>query len=215
MSSASRIFAQRASMLWALTRRQATSARLAPIPRRGYARAHGAVQKSSDMPWLISSVGFTVVGLAFLMSSSPKTSRAGHGPKAADAAIEARHEKEGDSDKASSGPEKQKQEEEEEEEKKPEDDAPKGATDPSAADKASQSGQDALPPSGDNAAESETKPDEKKEGQDESKETVWRPVPEAATSSSTTSSKKTQAEDPKEDPQKGEGEADQKGSSKD
>ncbi|KAH8161326.1 hypothetical protein CIB48_g6913 [Xylaria polymorpha] len=214
MSFASRIFAQRTSALRALTRRQAVLARPALVTRRGYASAHGAAQKSSDMPWLLSSVGFTAVGLSFLIANRPKTSSAGHGPKSADAAIEAHHEEKGDGDKASSGSEDdEKQQKQVEEEKKSEDDAPKGAADPSASDKASQSGQDASPPSGDHT-EPETKLDEKKQGQEESKETTGKGETKAATSSSTTPSKKTQAENPQEDPQKGEGETDQKGSPK-
>ncbi|KAI8951459.1 hypothetical protein F4801DRAFT_544797 [Xylaria longipes] len=219
MSPATRIFAQRSSALRTLTRRQAVSARpayVSPAARRGYASAHGAAAaaKSSDMPWLLSSVGVTAVGLAFLLSTAPKTSKAGHGPKSADAAIEAHHEEKED-DKASSGSDEDKEpKQEKEEEEKPQDDTPKGAADPSAPGKASQSGQNVPPPSGDNA-DLATKWDEKKEGQEESKEATRAGETKAATSSSETPSKKTQAEDPREDPQKGEGEAVQKGSSKD
>ncbi|KAI0546646.1 hypothetical protein F4679DRAFT_587325 [Xylaria curta] len=217
MSSVTRIFAQRSSVLRTLTRRQAVCARpayISPSIRRG----------------LLSSVGFTAVGLAFLVSNAPKTDSAAHGPKSADAAIEAHEEKEKghdekeDKEKSSGSDEQQKEEEggekgegegEEKENKSEGDDAPKGgASDPSSPDKASQSGQNVPPPSGDNS-DLASKWDEKKQDQEESKKATRAGETKAATSSSETPSKKTQAEDPREDPQKGEGEAVQKGGSKD
>ncbi|KAI0457130.1 hypothetical protein F5B21DRAFT_111460 [Xylaria acuta] len=224
MSLATRIFAQQSPALRTLTRRQAVCARpayVSPVTRRGYASAsahgHGVAQKSSDMPWLLSSAGVTAVGLAYLLSTGPKTSSAGHGPKSADAAIEAHHEEE-EGDKKTSGSDDDEQQQQQqqggEEEEKSQDDAPKGAADPSAPSKASQSGQNVPPPSGDNA-DLATKWDEKKQGQEEFKETTRAGETKVATSSSTTPSKKTQAEDPREDPQKGEGEAIQKGTPRD
>ncbi|GAW12441.1 hypothetical protein ANO14919_018070 [Xylariales sp. No.14919] len=210
MSLASRILAQRSSVFWSV-KRQVASARLAYVSRRGYASAHDAAQKTGDMPWLLSSVGVTVVGLAYLVSGSPTPSSA-HGPKSADASAE-HHQKEEQQKEASPSSSESESKHDSQPNENHDDSTPGGAAGPKAPGEASQSGQNVAPPSVD-GADPATKGDEKKQGHEELKETARAGETKVATSSSAAPSKKSDAEDPREDPQKGEGEVAQKGSSK-
>ncbi|KAI0540211.1 hypothetical protein GGR58DRAFT_175317 [Xylaria digitata] len=216
MSFAGRMLTQRSSALRSLTRRRAHHPAL--VSRKGYASTHGAAQKPSDMPLLVSAVGVTVVGLAYIMSSKPAPSGT-HGPKPAHASVghhKEEKEKEKPTEEAPSSESESKPESESapdsQQDEKPADGTPKGAADPSARGKASQIGQDVPPPPADAA----TKSDETKRGHEELVETTRAGETKLATSSSTAPRKKTAAEDPREDPKKGQGEAVQKkGSSKD
>ncbi|KAF2973293.1 hypothetical protein GQX73_g334 [Xylaria multiplex] len=218
MSFAGRILTQRSFALRSLTRRRAVCAHHpALVLRRGYASAHGAAQKPSDTPWLVSGVGLTVVGLAYIMSGNPAPSDA-HGPKSAHASAghhkeekeKEKENKEKPTEAPSSEPESKPESEsasESQQDKKPAADAPKGAADPSAPDKASQVGQAVPPP----PADAETK-----QGHEETVETARAGETKPATTSSTAPSKKTATEDPPKEPKKGDNEAVQKkGSSKD
>ncbi|KAI1362070.1 hypothetical protein F5Y08DRAFT_313094 [Xylaria arbuscula] len=218
MLFALRTLAQRS--LRTQARRQILSARPA-MTRRGYASIHGAAENTSEMPWLISSVGVTVVGLAYLMSGAPKGAGGSHGPEAKEA-IAQRHEAEAathhdKSDSGASQPTTADDDNDKDNDKAPEDNkdsAPKGGDDPSNPGKQSQGGQNVPPPAGDNRDLAEDW-EQRKEGQKELNESAKEGHTKVATSSSQTPSKKTATEDPREDPQKGEGEAVQKGGSKD
>ncbi|TGJ81231.1 hypothetical protein E0Z10_g7534 [Xylaria hypoxylon] len=211
MLFASRILAQRSAALRSLTRRQAVSARLASVSRRGYAGAHGAAQKTSDTPWLLGAVGFTAAGLAYLRLGSAAPSGA---HASADHHKKDEHKDEHKETSSSPSESESESKSDSQQDENPDNSAPKGAADPNVPGKASQSGQNVPPPSADNT-DLATKQDEKKQGHEEFKETTRAGETKAATSSSTAPSKKTAAEDPREDPKKGEGEAVQKGSSKD
>ncbi|KAH8203496.1 hypothetical protein TruAng_002367 [Truncatella angustata] len=177
--------------------RQAQSARLGA--RRGYASQHGA-SKSSDMPWLIASVGVTIPGVAYLLSSGPVKAET-HGASARESKGESpsTNDDPGQTSLQTSGGDNS------------------GATPNKAPMKGdnketAQPGQDVPPPSSDNTSMSENF-DEKKEKHEDYKETVEKRDTKVATSSSDMPSKKTSSEHPREDPQKGEGEAKQKGGS--
>ncbi|KAI0517617.1 hypothetical protein F5B22DRAFT_645796 [Xylaria bambusicola] len=203
-----RTLAQRS--LRAQARRATLSVRPA-LSRRGYADVHGTAQKTSELPWLISAVGVTGVGLAYLLSGPPKGAGGAHGPAAADAIAKRRKEEtQSPRDKSDSGASQPSAED------KPagDDSAPKGADDPSNPDKATSVGRAAPPPPSDNRDLAEAW-EERKEGQKELNKRIRAGDTKAATSSSQAPSKKTRGEDPREDPQKGEGEAVKKGGSKD
>ncbi|KAI1848563.1 hypothetical protein JX265_011583 [Neoarthrinium moseri] len=153
------------------------SARLAS--RRCYASQHGPA-KSSDMPWLLGSVGITVPGLAYLLSSRPKKADT-HG---------------GVSHHGEDAPPKEETE----------------GGDTKAATKSSQTGQDVPPPPADSSSGSENA-EGKRQKHDEDKQTMEEKDTKVATSSSDMPSKKIAGEHPREDPQKGKGDAKQKGSS--
>ncbi|KAI0123158.1 hypothetical protein BJ170DRAFT_599130 [Xylariales sp. AK1849] len=166
--------------------------------RRGFASQHDAA-KSSDMPWLIGSVAITVPAAAFLISNGPKKAET-HGASAR----EEHGEQPGEDDPGQESPEG----EESKDEGASKDELPNG--DNKSAHKSGQTGQDVPPPPADNSSGSENT-EEKKEKHEEYKETVEKRDTKAATSSSDMPSKKTAGEHPREDPQKGEGEAKQKG----
>ncbi|KAI1283573.1 hypothetical protein F5Y07DRAFT_350013 [Xylaria sp. FL0933] len=172
--------------------------RAAPmVSRRGYASVHEAAEKTSDMPWLVGSIVVTAVGLAYLLS----------GPSAAAGSrSDLHHEIEVREHTTRSGEPPHTPDD------KPEGDnsAPLGAKDPSSPDKASAKGQEVPPPPSDNSDLAENW-EERKKGHQEFKERTRAGETKVATSSSTAPSKKTNAEDPREDPKKGEGEAIQKG----
>ncbi|CAJ2507157.1 Uu.00g083430.m01.CDS01 [Anthostomella pinea] len=202
--STSRVFAMRSSALRNVTTRVVPRQLARPAARRGYADApHKAASKSSDLPWLIGSVGITGLGAAFLLASGPQQKEK-HADAKHDAAVEhaASHPdpaaEENDDSPESKG-----------EESKDEVDKP-GQGDPKAAHKSGQTGRQVPPPSADNS-DLATNWDEKKEGQEQYKEMVRQKDTKVAASSSTMPSKKTATEDPREDPKKGEGEAVQKG----
>ncbi|KAI8630314.1 hypothetical protein F5Y19DRAFT_59858 [Xylariaceae sp. FL1651] len=208
--SASRMFAQRSSALRSLSRQSLTRHTAFPgaAAKRSYASAHGEAQKSSDLPWLIGSVTVTVPALAYLISNGPKRS-ASHGPKAG----EKHGASEGTRAKGEDTPPKDHPDNNDQANGEGGDDSRGGGKDPQAPGKASMSGQNVPPPSADNRDLAE-KWDEAKEGHEQYKETIEAKQTRTASSSSEMPSKKTATEDPREDPQKGEGEGAQKGSSK-
>jgi len=67
----------RASTRWAGAR--ATSQTWWVAGRRSYASGHGAQKKSSDLPWLIGAIVFTVPSAAWLLQQGPTKSEHGHG----------------------------------------------------------------------------------------------------------------------------------------
>ncbi|KAI0977161.1 hypothetical protein F4678DRAFT_4642 [Xylaria arbuscula] len=201
MSFTLRTLARRASVLQPQIKRQAVPP--ASVLKRGYVSAHSVAENTSDLPWLIGAVGVTGVGLAFILSgnkASPAHHEGGHSKEE-----QAHPPKPSSSDSEPQSPDD-----------KPEGDnsAPKGAADPSSPGKSSQGGQNVPPPAADSSDLAENW-DEKKEGHEELKTQTRGGETKAATSSSATPSKKTASEDPREDPQKGEGEGVQKGSSRD
>ncbi|KAI0431961.1 hypothetical protein F5Y09DRAFT_175133 [Xylaria sp. FL1042] len=192
MSFTIRTLARRSAALRTQTRRQGPV-----VSRRGYVSAHEAAEKTSDMPWLITSTVVTVLGLTYLLSGNPPAS--GSRP-----ALHHETEKREHSTPPGTGPESPLD--------KPEgdDSVPRGAADPSSPDKASPVGQNVPPPPADNS-DLATNWDERKEGHEELKEMTRAGETRLATSSSAVPSKKTAGEDPREDPKKGEGEAIKKG----
>ncbi|KAI2471966.1 hypothetical protein F4781DRAFT_385642 [Annulohypoxylon bovei var. microspora] len=179
--------------------------------RRGYASSgHGGsagAEKSSDMPWLIASVGVTVTGVAWLFAGPSKKASAHHDSAAA------HHEPEPEP-----GPEPAEPAESE----SPETPPPSPSSEPEsgteskpksnsqAANASSQTGQKVPPPPADNS-DLATDYEAKKAAHEDYKGMVERKDTRAATSSSDVPSKKTAAEHPREDPQRGEGEGVKKG----
>ncbi|KAK5627466.1 hypothetical protein RRF57_003181 [Xylaria bambusicola] len=160
---------------------------------------------------LISSVSVTGVGLAFLLSSSPKGLGRPLGPSSANAIVRRRKEEaQGLHEKSDSGASPSSAED------KPAGDnsAPGGADDPSNTDKATSVGQ-AVPPAPSDNRDLAEDWEQRKEGQKELNEQIRAGDTKVATSSSQAPSKRTQGEDPREDPKKGEGEAVKKGGPKD
>ncbi|KAI1818137.1 hypothetical protein GGS20DRAFT_391937 [Poronia punctata] len=201
--SVSRAFTQRSSALRTLARQVApTRTHASPVGRRGYSSAQGAAAKSSDMPWIIGSVAITVPTVGYLMMRGGQGS-SGHDQNEEKKAIEAEPQAHTGSDE-SAPPGEGKSENKT---------GPKGGSDPNSPAKRSMTGQNVPPPPGDNADLAENW-DEKKEKKQEFDELVKKGETRVATSSSTAPSKRTSGEHPREDPQKGEGEAVQKGDSK-
>lgn len=195
MSAASRSLVMRVSRV---SLRTAPRQLVGPSARRSYASQHSAA-KSSDMPWLLASVGITIPGVAYLLSGEKKTEHHDDHSDHSDSqgAQEARADEHGDEKKEDDAPPTNQ---------KPESGNPK------AAHKSSQSGKETPPTTTDNRSLSEAW-DEKKEGHEQYKETMEKRDTKVATSSSDMPSKKASGEHPSEDPKKGEGEGVQKGSS--
>ncbi|KAI8960094.1 hypothetical protein F5Y11DRAFT_280812 [Daldinia sp. FL1419] len=193
--------------------------------RRGYSSGHGGsagAEKSSDMPWLIGSVVFTVPALAWLLSSSPskKTSSHSHGgapvpDEEKSPAVESGEDSSSDDSSSTSSPTPTPSESESEsdsdsgDENPPTNQLPKDGN-PKAAHISGQTGRQVPPTSADNS-DMATNYEEKKDAQEQYKEMIRRKDTRVATSSSDVPSKKGAAEHPREDPQKGEGEGVQKG----
>ncbi|KAI0396869.1 hypothetical protein F5Y17DRAFT_418136 [Xylariaceae sp. FL0594] len=206
--SASRAFAQRSSAaLRTLTRKAA------PAVRRGYASpsdaAHATANKTSDLPWMIAAVGVTGVGAAYLgfgPGAGKGQAKHGHG---VNVDHEAKAEIEETPQKFTGGDPKAPAGEGKSEDKT----GPKGAADPASPGKRSAVGQNVPPASGDNSSLAENW-EEGKEKKQEFDEAIRSGQTRVATSSSEAPSKRKGGEHPREDPQKGEGEAVKKGSSK-
>ncbi|KAF3056475.1 hypothetical protein GL218_06521 [Daldinia childiae] len=203
--------AQRQSVLRSAARRGYSSS--------GHAGSVGA-EKSSDMPWLIGSVVFTIPALAWLLSSSPskKTSEHTHGgapvPDEEKApAVESGEDSSSSSTPASTPPSSDdgsdSDSDSDSDENPPTNQLPKKGN-PKAAFGSSQTGRQVPPTSADNS-DMATNYEEKKGAQEEYKEMIRKKDTRVASSSSDIPSKKGAAEHPREDPQKGEGEGVQKG----
>ncbi|KAI0403415.1 hypothetical protein F4802DRAFT_599217, partial [Xylaria palmicola] len=162
---------------------------------------------------LLSAIGVTVVGVGLLYSTSPAKGGSAHHSAEHHAESESESTSSDSSDSSPSSDSDSSSSEEAEAGEGEDEDKPKGAADPSSPGKASQSGQNVPPASGD-SADLAAKWDEKKEGQAELMDKTRAGESRVATSASNAPSKKTGAEDPREDPQKGEGEGVQKGASK-
>ncbi|KAK4941933.1 hypothetical protein LTR10_018263 [Elasticomyces elasticus] len=106
--------ALRSSLRSATLKRTTTQARttLRDIGRRTYAESH-TTKKSSDLPWLIGSVVFTVPAAGWLLQQGPKTtSDHGHG--------DAEHHEDAEEAPAEESDEKEEPKEDDEEESKDE-----------------------------------------------------------------------------------------------
>ncbi|KAI0600429.1 hypothetical protein F4775DRAFT_545846 [Biscogniauxia sp. FL1348] len=201
------------------------------VTRRGYASTSGTTHGlgGSDMPWALTSVAVTVFGLAFMYypsssSSSPKShaSPADHRKKQ-DKEDETEHshnesEKEEKSEEVPP-PEEKHEKPETSESSQPEPESEKNSNEaksaapspgPTTKQKSSQTGAQVPPPPADNSDLVENQ-EARKEGHEEYKKTIEDKQTRVASSSSTFPSKKTAAENPREDPQKGEGEGVKKG----
>ncbi|KAI1214569.1 uncharacterized protein F4807DRAFT_1961 [Annulohypoxylon truncatum] len=222
--STSRIFT---SGLRTVTRRaaQAPTSRQSAMrtaARRGYASSgHGGsagAEKSSDLPWLIASVGITIPGLAWMLSG-PSTKPASHGSSHGDTPAAASEpspdpaaEDSSDSDSDSSGSDTHSSS------SSSSSDSGSGSSEPPESQPnpkgtSSQTGQQVPPPPADNT-DAGTDPEGKRKAQEGYKQIIEEKNTRAATSSSDMPSKKAAAEHPREDPQKGEGEGVQKGGPK-
>ncbi|KAK7955335.1 hypothetical protein PG988_016029 [Apiospora saccharicola] len=224
MSSVFRSSAAIRASLRTLTRRSVTPT--ARVSRRSYASEHGPDHKSSDLPWMIAAGGVTVAGLAYLLPSGAGSKKS-EGHSVSRSHGEAKEGEEHHTttpastqrkDKSDDG-EAESQDTSSEEEKN--EDAPKSdkdsssGGDPKASHGSSQTGSQVPPPSADNKSAAEASGD-KKEAHEADKKTMEKRETKVASSSSDMPSKKTAAENPSEDPKKGEGEAVKKsGSAKD
>ncbi|KAK8041608.1 hypothetical protein PG994_014615 [Apiospora phragmitis] len=181
--------------LRALTRRPAPTR----VARRSYATQHASdhgASQSSDLPWMIAGGGALVGGMAYLLptgsgSKKLKDPRTHHG-----------EHKRMEPDQAKTAPDEEKKEE-----------GPSTILrgDPKASYGSSQTGTQVPPPPSDNESVAGDW-DKKKEGHEEVyKKTTEEKATKVASSSSDMPSKRTAAEDPSEDPKKGEGEAVKKG----
>ncbi|KAI0135780.1 hypothetical protein F4814DRAFT_36601 [Daldinia grandis] len=214
--STSRVFT---SSLRSVARRAAASTPvqrqsvLRSAARRGYSSSGHAgsagAEKSSDMPWLIGSIVFTVPALTWLLSSRPsnKTSSHTHGGAPVPDEEKAPAVESGeDSDSSdSSGSDSDSSSDE----NPPTNQLPKDGN-PQAARGSGQTGGQVPPPSAD-SSDMATNYEEKKGAQEDYKDMIRKKDTRVAASSSDVPSKKGAAEHPREDPQKGEGEAVQKG----
>ncbi|KAI1823333.1 hypothetical protein F4861DRAFT_510725 [Xylaria intraflava] len=77
MSSASRVLIGRSSALRPLKRSQAVPAsrplnQQLPVSRRSYTDIHAVAKNTSETPWLLTSVGVTITGLAYLQATKRK-----------------------------------------------------------------------------------------------------------------------------------------------
>ncbi|KAI2784958.1 hypothetical protein F4815DRAFT_144533 [Daldinia loculata] len=226
--STSRVFT---SSLRTVARRAAAStpaqrqSALRSAARRGYSSSGHAgsagAEKSSDLPWLIGSVVFTIPALAWLLSSRPskKTSEHTHGSAPVphkEKAPDVESGEDSSSSSTSSTPastppssDDGSESESDSDENPPTNQLPEDGN-PEAAHGSSQTGREVPPTSADNS-DMATNYEEKKDAQEDYKEMIRQKDTRTATSSSDVPSKKADAEHPREDPQKGEGEGVQKG----
>ncbi|KAK7747207.1 hypothetical protein SLS62_009149 [Diatrype stigma] len=220
-ASASRAFALRSSLRAPSAPALRQTPRLLFRPnaaaRRGYASgAHEAAAQTSDLPWLIGSIAFTVPAAGYLIYKMP--SRSGGG-KAHHAHHDDGSEAE-ESSEDSGGDEKQGTETSTNSAK---DEAGEGGTEqydasqkegkgnPNAG-QTDATGGETPPPSADNSSIAE-KWDEKKEKHEDYKQKARAGETKVLTASDDAPTKKTQSEDPREDPKGGEGEGAKKGGS--
>ncbi|KAI1377184.1 hypothetical protein F4677DRAFT_415557 [Hypoxylon crocopeplum] len=168
----------------------------------GHAGTAGA-EKTSDIPWLISSVGVTVVGVTWLVSTGPS--------KKADAHHDHHDAPVPDEEKAPAveSPDSSAQESSSSDDNPPTNQLPESGN-PNAAQGSPETGRQVPPPSADNS-DMATDYEAKKGAQEDYKDMIERKDTRVATSSSDMPSKKAGAEHPREDPQKGEGEGVRKG----
>ncbi|KAI0169721.1 hypothetical protein GGR52DRAFT_551180 [Hypoxylon sp. FL1284] len=177
--------------------------------RRGYASGGHGGQKSSDMPWLVASVGITVPAVAWLLSAGG----AGSPKKHADAADAHHAAPVPDEEKApavESGPSPSSDDKDNDDSgKNPPTNQQPQSGDPSAAHKSSQTGR-AVPPAPADSSDMAADYEAKKQDHEGYKDAVGRRDTKVA-SSAEFPSKKLASEHPREDPLKGEGEAVRKG----
>ncbi|KAI1487587.1 hypothetical protein F5X96DRAFT_649290 [Biscogniauxia mediterranea] len=193
--------------------------------RRGIASTSGPGWEGSDTPWAITSVAVTIFGLAYILAPSSSSSSSKKHSLHADhkKGKEKKEEMEqshNESEKEETQPPEEKQEkpeasessqpEPESEESSSEDKSAAPSPGPTTKHKSSQTGAQVPPPPADNSDLAENQ-EARKEGHEEYKKTIEDKQTRVASSSSTAPSKKTAAENPREDPQKGEGEGVKKG----
>ncbi|KAI5921389.1 hypothetical protein F4810DRAFT_678791 [Camillea tinctor] len=234
LSSSAALRTVRSRSAAAMISRQSTYPTSA-VARRGYASlsdaAHGP--GGGEMPWAIASITVTALGLAFMYypsssssSSKSHSSHAGHHEETEE--TKEKEEKESSHNKGEKEEEKVEEKEEsppqeEEKQEKPEsvsksdseknsseDENAGTSTGPKTKGKSSQTGAQVPPPPADNSDLAENQ-EAREEGHEEYKKTIEDKQTRVASSSSTAPSKKTEAEHPREDPQKGEGEGVKKG----
>ncbi|KAI0833095.1 hypothetical protein F5Y06DRAFT_280808 [Hypoxylon sp. FL0890] len=217
--SSSRVFT---STLRAVARRAAPTQRQSIIrsaARRGYAASgsHGGsagAEKSSDMPWLITSVAITVPTATWLISQGPSRkkgdSHSHHSAPVPDEekspAVESPPSSSSSSESSSSTSESSSSESED----NPPTDQSSEEGNPLAAHESAQTGRQ-VPPTTADSSDMATNYEDKQGAQEQYKDMIRSKDTRVATSSSDVPSKKAASEHPREDPQKGEGEGVQKG----
>ncbi|OTA67946.1 hypothetical protein K449DRAFT_430053 [Hypoxylon sp. EC38] len=200
----------------AVSRRAAPAQRqlvMRSTARRGYSSSsHGGsagAEKTSDLPWLITSVAITVPAAAWLLSSGPNkkssSSSSSHHDDDHHSAPVPDEEKspavESSSSESSSSSDNNNN--------PPTNQQPQEGN-PTAAHQSGETGKQVPPPSADNS-DMATDYEDKKDAQEQYKDMIRDKDTRVATSSSDVPSKKAAAEHPREDPQKGEGEGVKKG----
>ncbi|KAI1391562.1 uncharacterized protein F4822DRAFT_189661 [Hypoxylon trugodes] len=194
------------------------------VARRYASSGHGGsagAEKTSDLPWLIGSVGITVPAVAWLLASGPSKKPAHddhHGapvpdeekaPAVESGADDSSSDSSSDSDSGTDTPSSSDNESDSESPNPPTNQLPTSGN-PKATHSSSQTGRETPPPSSDNT-DMATNYEEKKQAQEEYKDMIRKKDTKVATSSSDVPSKKGSTEHPREDPLKGEGEGVKKG----
>ncbi|KAI0099585.1 hypothetical protein F4776DRAFT_650082 [Hypoxylon sp. NC0597] len=206
------------STLRAVARRAAPTQRqsiMRSTARRGYSSSssHGGsagAEKTSDLPWLITSVAITVPAAAWLLSSGPGKKADSHHDSHHSAPVP--DEEKSPAVESSSSSSSSSSEESSSDDDNPPTNQHPNSGNPSAAHESGQTGRQVPPPSADNS-DAATDYEGKREAQEQYKDMIRDKDTRVATSSSDVPSKKTAAEHPREDPQGGEGEGVKKGGS--
>ncbi|KAI2623094.1 hypothetical protein GGR54DRAFT_596576 [Hypoxylon sp. NC1633] len=209
-----------------------------PAIRRSYASSgHGGsagAEKSSDLPWLIGSVGITVPAVAWMLSTGPSKkakprSDTGHHYDTSASKSESDEGEDSADESSSSSDSSSSTSDEEDSAAQDTPDESSSSSSDSDGDSDSNSDSDAdskpksksknknkpnssslPPPSADNT-DPATNADDKKAAHEDYKDMIRRKDTKMASSSSDMPTKRTAGEHPREDPQKGEGEGVQKG----
>ncbi|OTA85460.1 hypothetical protein M434DRAFT_400185 [Hypoxylon sp. CO27-5] len=206
------------STLRAVSRRAAPAQRqlvMRSTARRGYSSSsHGGsagAEKTSDLPWLITSVAITVPAAAWLLSSGPDKKAHSHDSSSSSSSSSHHSAPVPDEEKSpaveSSSSESSSDNNPPTNQQQPQEGNPTTA----AAHQSGETGKRVPPPSADNSDMATDYEDKKDEAQEQYKDMIRDKDTRVATSSSDVPSKKTAAEHPREDPQKGEGEGVKKG----
>ncbi|OTB01773.1 hypothetical protein M426DRAFT_323255 [Hypoxylon sp. CI-4A] len=202
------------SALRTVSRRAAYASRQSPVvrsaARRGYASGHNAgsagAEKTSDMPWLIGSVGITIPAVAWLLSSGPSKADAHSEHHDVPVPDEEKSPVVESSSPSSSSPDSSS---DNDDNNPPTNQLPQSGN-PNATHESGQTGRKVPPPSADNT-DLATNYEDKKAAHEDYKDMIRRKDTKVASSGSDTPSKKGATEHPREDPLKGEGEGVQKG----
>lgn len=183
--------------------------------RRGYSSSsHGGsagAEKTSDLPWLITSVAITVPAAAWLLSSGPSKKADSHHSSHHSVPVPDEEKSPAVESPSSSSSSSEEESSSSDDDNPPTNQLPNSGN-PSAAHESGQTGRQVPPPSADNS-DAATDYEGKREAQEQYKDMIRDKDTRVATSSSDVPSKKTAAEHPREDPQGGEGEGVKKGGS--